>query len=136
VVQGVGITAVELFQTSDDEVLINELAPRPHNSGHFSLDACGTSQFENHVRAVLDLPLGDPGLRAPAAVMINLLGTRDGVAQPQGLAQALALPDVYVHIYGKRQVRHGRKLGHITALGASLTSAEERARAAAAFLQL
>jgi 5-(carboxyamino)imidazole ribonucleotide synthase len=134
-VGGVGITAVELFQSADGEVLINELAPRPHNSGHFSIDASFTSQFENHVRAVLGLPLGDPGLHTPA-VMVNLLGQRDGRTQPRGLDQALAIPDVHVHLYGKRDVRRGRKMGHVTALGSSLDEAERRAIAAARAIEL
>jgi 5-(carboxyamino)imidazole ribonucleotide synthase len=135
-VGGVGITAVELFQTAGGEVLINELAPRPHNSGHFSIDACRTSQFENHLRAVLRLPLGDPALHAPAAVMVNLLGSRNGIAQPRGLERALAIPETHVHLYGKRDVRRGRKMGHITALGGSLAEAEARALAAAQAIEL
>lgn len=129
--QGVGITAVELFVTTDQNVLINELAPRPHNSGHFSIDACITSQFDNHLRAVLGLPLGDPALRAPASVMVNLLGTRDGKLEPQGVDRALELTDLHVHLYGKRETRIGRKLGHITAVGSNLEETETRARAAA-----
>lgn len=135
-VGGVGITAVEMFQTGDGQVLINELAPRPHNSGHFSIDACHASQFENHVRAVLGLPLGNPQLRAPAAVMVNLLGRRNGPTEARGLERALADPDVHVHLYGKRDVRRGRKMGHITALGSSLAEAERRALAAAAAIEL
>jgi 5-(carboxyamino)imidazole ribonucleotide synthase len=135
-VGGVGITAVELFQTAGGEVLINELAPRPHNSGHFSIDACRTSQFENHLRAVLRLPLGDPTLHTPAAVMVNLLGSRNGPTQPRGLARALAIPEAHIHLYGKRDVRRGRKMGHITALGGSLAEAEERALAAAQAIEL
>ena len=135
-VGGVGITAVELFQTAGGEVLINELAPRPHNSGHFSIDACRTSQFENHLRAVLRLPLGDPALHTPAAVMVNLLGSRSGTAQPRGLERALAIPETHVHLYGKRDVRLGRKMGHITALGDSLAEAEARALAAAQAIEL
>ena len=135
-VGGIGITAVEMFQTGDGQVLINELAPRPHNSGHFSIDACHTSQFENHVRAVLSLPLGSPNLRAPAAVMVNLLGQRNGPTEPRGLERALAIPDVHVHLYGKRDVRRGRKMGHITALGSSLAEAEQRAFAAAQAIEL
>ncbi|HEY0738976.1 MAG TPA: 5-(carboxyamino)imidazole ribonucleotide synthase [Herpetosiphonaceae bacterium] len=135
-VGGVGITAVEMFQTGDGQILINELAPRPHNSGHFSIDACYASQFENHVRAVLHLPLGNPGLRAPAAVMVNLLGRRNGPTEPRGLDRALADPDVHVHLYGKRDVRRGRKMGHITALGSSLAEAEQRALAAAEAIEL
>jgi 5-(carboxyamino)imidazole ribonucleotide synthase len=135
-VQGVGITAVELFQTADGEISINELAPRPHNSGHFSIDACHTSQFENHLRAVLGLPLGDPALRAEAAVMVNLLGARNGAPLLRGLYESLSMANVHVHVYGKRDVRIGRKMGHITALGANLTEAEERALAAAQLIEL
>jgi 5-(carboxyamino)imidazole ribonucleotide synthase len=135
-VNGVGITAVELFQTTNDGIVINELAPRPHNSGHFSIDACHTSQFENHLRAVLPLPLGDPSLRAQAAVMVNLLGARDGVTELRGLADALRAPDVHVHVYGKREVRRGRKMGHLTALGTDLHETEARALAAAQAIKL
>ncbi|MDP9312192.1 MAG: 5-(carboxyamino)imidazole ribonucleotide synthase [Chloroflexota bacterium] len=135
-VQGIGITAVELFVTPEHAVLINELAPRPHNSGHFSIDACVTSQFENHLRGVLGLPLGDPGLRAPAAVMVNLLGSRNGKLLPQGVEQALRLVDVHLHLYGKRETRIGRKLGHLTALGSSMEETELRARSASDMIKL
>jgi 5-(carboxyamino)imidazole ribonucleotide synthase len=135
-VGGIGITAVELFQTTDDQIVINELAPRPHNSGHFSINACYTSQFENHLRAVLGLPLGDPSLRVHAAVMINLLGTRDGVARLGGLADALRVPGVHGHVYGKRDVRRGRKMGHLTALGTDLHETEARALAAAQMIEM
>jgi 5-(carboxyamino)imidazole ribonucleotide synthase len=132
----VGITAVELFLTADEQVLINELAPRPHNSGHFSIDACITSQFENHVRAVLGLPLGETALRAGSAVMANLLGTRNGETQPRGIEQALAMSDVHVHLYGKQETRVGRKLGHVTALAPQLSDAEDAARSAADLIAL
>lgn len=135
-VNGVGITAVELFQTADDTILINELAPRPHNSGHFSIDACHTSQFENHVRAVLGLPLGDPSLRVEAAVMVNLLGERDGITEAHGIGDALQHPHVHVHLYGKRDVRWGRKMGHVIALGTDLHETEARALAAARAIKL
>jgi 5-(carboxyamino)imidazole ribonucleotide synthase len=135
-VGGVGITAVELFQTADDKIVINELAPRPHNSGHFSIDACHTSQFENHLRAVLRVPLGDPSLRVDAAVMVNLLGKRDGVAELRGLADTLRVPDVRVHVYGKREGRRGRKMGHVTALGTDMQATEARALAAAQMITL
>jgi 5-(carboxyamino)imidazole ribonucleotide synthase len=135
-VGGVGITAVELFQTADDEILINELAPRPHNSGHFSIDTCHTSQFENHLRAVLGVPLGDPGLRVDAAVMVNMLGARDGVAELRGVADALRVPGVHLHVYGKRDVRRGRKMGHLTALGTDMQETEARALAAAQMVTL
>lgn len=134
-VGGAGITAVELFEHENGKLLVNELAPRPHNSGHYSIDACVTSQFENHVRAVLGLPLGSTELRAPA-VMVNLLGSRDGSTEPVGIGAALALPDVHVHLYGKRQVRRGRKMGHVTALGPTLADAEASALQAAGAIRL
>lgn len=135
-VNGIGITAVELFETANGDVLINELAPRPHNSGHFSIDACSTSQFENHVRAVLGLPLGATDLCVPAAVMVNLLGGRNGSTEPRGIVPALAQPGMHVHLYGKREVRIGRKMGHLTAVGASLPDVQAWALAAAATITL
>ncbi len=135
-VDGVGMTAVEMFAMANGDVLINELAPRPHNSGHFSINACVTSQFENHVRAVLDLPLGSPALRAGSAVMVNLLGARNGSTQPRGLEHALTMTDVHVHLYGKQETRVGRKLGHVTALASQVGEAEDAARRAAAMIEL
>lgn len=129
----VGMLAVELFETRDGRVLVNELAMRPHNTGHWSIDGAVTSQFENHLRAVLDLPLGSPAPRQPWAVMVNLLGgaVRDLVAQR---AVALATdPDVKVHVYGKA-VKPGRKVGHVTALGDDLDETLERARRVAAIM--
>jgi 5-(carboxyamino)imidazole ribonucleotide synthase len=119
----VGIFGIELFITSDDgqrptgghRVLVNEIAPRTHNSGHYSLDACHTSQFEQQLRAVADLPLGDPAMNCPGAIMVNLLGfesaTTDYKAQRERLA---AIPNAHVHWYGKTASRPGRKLGHVT----------------------
>jgi 5-(carboxyamino)imidazole ribonucleotide synthase len=135
-IDGVGVFGVELFETAEGGVLYNEIAPRPHNSGHYSIEGCVTSQFENGLRAVLGLPLGDASLVAPAAVMVNLLGTRTGPARTEGLAAALTVPGAHVHIYGKLASRVGRKMGHVTALGATLEQAEERARAAAGALSL
>ena len=135
-IAGIGVFGVELFETADGRVLYNEIAPRPHNSGHYSIEGCVTSQFENHLRAVLGLPLGCTELAAPAAVMVNLLGTRDGPARAEGLAEALAIPGAHMHIYGKTTSRVGRKMGHVTALGATLEQAEQRARAAAEALRL
>ncbi|MDX6647486.1 MAG: 5-(carboxyamino)imidazole ribonucleotide synthase [Miltoncostaeaceae bacterium] len=128
--EGVGVTGVELFQLQDGTVLVNELAPRPHNSGHYTIEACETSQFENHLRGVLDLPLGSTELRAPAA-MVNLLGQRAGPAEPR-LERALAVEGAHVHLYDKREVRVRRKMGHVTALGRTVEEALRRARAAAA----
>ena len=130
-IDGIGVFGVELFELADGSILYNEIAPRPHNSGHFTIEGCVTSQFENHLRAVLGLPLGSAALVAPAAVMVNLLGTRTGPARADGLAEALAIPGAHVHIYGKLASRVGRKMGHVTALGATVAEAEAIARAAA-----
>ncbi|MEM7121658.1 MAG: 5-(carboxyamino)imidazole ribonucleotide synthase [Pseudomonadota bacterium] len=108
----VGLLAVEMFVTSDDRLLVNELAARPHNSGHWSIDACHASQFEQFVRAVCGLPLGDP-TRHSDAVMTNLLG--DDIDQWQTL---VAEPNAHLHLYGKAEARPGRKMGHVTRVGA------------------
>jgi 5-(carboxyamino)imidazole ribonucleotide synthase len=128
-VGGVGAFGVELFLLGDGQVCINELAPRPHNSAHYTIEACWTSQFENHVRAVLGLPLGDPSLRVPAAAMVNLLGSHSSAID--GLAEALCEPRAFVHLYGKSENRPGRKMGHVTAVGANVEEARARALAAA-----
>ena len=136
-IDGVGLTAVELFQTSDDEILINELAPRPHNTGHYSIEGSHTSQFENHIRAILDWPLGDPGLRTRSAVMVNVLGHRDGTPpRTTGLPDALSVPGAAVHVYGKPDVRANRKMGHVTATGDDPDEVRERAERAAAAVKL
>ncbi|HEX8033658.1 MAG TPA: 5-(carboxyamino)imidazole ribonucleotide synthase [Ktedonobacterales bacterium] len=135
-IAGIGVFGVELFETAGGRVLYNEIAPRPHNSGHYTIEGCVTSQFENHLRAVLGLPLGSTDLVAPAAVMVNLLGMRNGPARADGLAEALSVAGAHVHIYGKVASRVGRKMGHVTALGATLEEAEMRARAAADALRL
>lgn len=135
-VGGVGITAVEVFETEEGRILVNELAPRPHNTGHYSIEACHTSQFENHARAVLGWPLGDPSLRVPTAVMVNVLGHREGRSQPGGLEDALAVPGVGVHIYGKASVRPNRKMGHVTATGTDPAETRVRAERAAELIRL
>ena len=129
----VGILAVELMERPDGEIVVNELAMRPHNTGHWSIEGAVTSQFENHLRAVADLPLGSAALRAPVAVMTNVLGgvNPDLVGS---LNRVLADPDVRVHLYGKG-VKPGRKVGHITVLGADVDAARRSARAAAAILE-
>ena len=129
----VGILAVELFETRDGRILVNELAMRPHNTGHWSIDGAVTSQFENHLRAVLDLPLGSPRPRAPWTVMVNILGG-EYPDMHKGLLHCLARdPGLRVHLYGK-EVRPGRKVGHVTAFGDDLDVVRERARHAAAYL--
>ncbi len=128
-----GVLAVELFETADGRLLVNELAMRPHNSGHWTIDGAVTSQFEQHLRAVLDLPLGDPSALAPASVMVNVLGGPPGAGMPDRYPAALAAhPEVRFHAYGKDS-RPGRKVGHVTALGADPDETRARARAAAAF---
>lgn len=129
-IAGVGIFGVELFVEPDGTVTINELAPRPHNSGHYTIDACDVSQFEQHLRAVLGWPLAAATMHSPAAVMVNILAqTTTEQAQPD-LAAALALPGVKVHWYGKHAARPGRKLGHLTAVAADWQIALERALSA------
>jgi len=114
--KGAGTFGIEMFVTTNGKVLINEIAPRVHNSGHYTIEACRTSQFEQHVRAVTGLPLGDTSMVTPAAVMINILGERDGPTQVTGLDNMLATPHTSVHIYGKSPTKVDRKMGHITQL--------------------
>jgi len=132
-IDAVGIVAVELFCTPAGEILINEIAVRPHNSGHATIEATATSQFENHLRAVLDWPLGDTAMRAPAAAMVNVLGGAAASDPAEQMKSALAVPGAHVHYYGKRHVP-GRKLGHVTALGATPEEALAVATEAAARL--
>lgn len=124
---GLGVTGVEMFLLADGSVLVNELAPRPHNSGHYSIEACETSQFENHLRGILGLSLGPPLLRAPSAAMVNILGTTTGPSRP-GLAAALSVRGAHLHLYDKAEVRVRRKMGHVTALAGSADEALEIAR--------
>jgi 5-(carboxyamino)imidazole ribonucleotide synthase len=135
-VGGVGAFGVELFLLPDQQICINELAPRPHNSAHYTIEACWSSQFDNHVRAVLGLPLGDPGLRTPAAAMVNLVGTHSGSLPDEQLAAAVAEPRAFVHLYGKAENRPGRKMGHVTALGATVAEALALARSAASRIRI
>jgi 5-(carboxyamino)imidazole ribonucleotide synthase len=126
----IGILAVELFVTKTGEILVNEIAPRPHNSGHHTIEANFTSQFEQHLRAVLNMPLGDTSLRSPAA-MINLLGAEGhtGEAIVEGLDEALAQKGVYVHLYGKKITKPFRKMGHLTVVDEDLSQVKARALA-------
>jgi 5-(carboxyamino)imidazole ribonucleotide synthase len=131
-----GILAVELFETHDGRVLVNELAMRPHNTGHWSMDGAVTGQFENHLRAVLDLPLGSPAARQPWSVMVNILGPHREVGPLyDGYPHVFARdPRLKVHLYGKG-LRPGRKVGHVTAYGDDLDDVLERARHAAAWFR-
>ncbi len=128
----VGVLAVEFFLTNTG-LVINELAARPHNAGHLSMEACATSQFENHVRAVLDLPLGPTYLTVPAAVTVNVIGGFDHVDPTNHLADALAVEGAHVHLYGKHPAP-GSKLGHVTAVGDDIEQAREVAKKAEAAL--
>ncbi len=132
-IDAIGILAVELFVTVDGRLVVNELAVRPHNSGHATLDASHTSQFENHLRAILDWPLGDTTMRAPAAAMVNILGTGSAL-DLERVPQALEDTGVHLHLYGKSW-RPGRKLGHVTALAATRAQALDAAHRAAAALE-
>ena len=124
----VGVYGVEMFLTRSGDLLINEVAPRPHNSGHYTIEACHTHQFEQHLRAVLGLPLGSTTQMAPAA-MVNLLGEphAHGRAAVIGLHEALAIPGARIHIYGKAETRPFRKMGHATVLADDIETAAERA---------
>jgi 5-(carboxyamino)imidazole ribonucleotide synthase len=128
-----GLLAVELFETRD-RLLVNELAMRPHNTGHWTIDGARTSQFEQHLRAVLDLPLGSPAMTAPAAVMANVLGGDDADVYDRYIHVMAADPAVRVHMYGK-PVRPGRKLGHVTVTGEDPAELGDRARRAASYLR-
>ena len=128
----VGTLTVELFLLPDGSLVVNELAPRVHNSGHWTIEGASPSQFEQHLRAICGLPLGSVEMRAPAAAMVNLLG--EGAARPAhptGIDAALDVPDVHLHLYDKRRVFERRKMGHVTALGATPDEALARAREAA-----
>ncbi len=130
--EAVGVLAVEMFLTTEG-LVVNELAARPHNAGHLTIESCPTSQFENHVRAVLDLPLGPTWASAAAAVTINVIGTMDGFDPARHLPDALAVEGAQIHLYGKMP-KPGRKLGHVTAIGDDMDQARELARRAEAAL--
>lgn len=125
----VGVLAVEMFVLRDGSVLVNEVAPRPHNSGHHTIECCYTSQYEQHLRAIMNWPLGDTSLIQPA-VMVNLLGEKNsqGNVVYQGMDEVLRIPGVYVHLYGKKTTSSFRKMGHVTILHASLEQAKTTAR--------
>lgn len=127
---GVGSFGVEFFLLRDGTLLVNEIAPRVHNSGHYTIEACECSQFENHIRAIRGLPLGSTKLRAPAA-MVNLLAKTNASGAPRGIADALAVLGANVHLYGKLHAAPGRKMGHITALGRTAQEALATAQRAA-----
>ncbi|MCZ8089142.1 5-(carboxyamino)imidazole ribonucleotide synthase [Flavobacterium sp.] len=122
----VGLLAVEMFQTNDDEILVNEVAPRPHNSGHYSIEASYTSQFENHLRAILDLPLGNTNSKV-AGIMVNLVGEEgfSGQVVYENIEKIMAINGVTPHIYGKRETRPFRKMGHVTIVNQDMVEARK-----------
>lgn len=125
----VGLLAVEMFQTQNDEILVNEVAPRPHNSGHYSIEASYTSQFENHLRAILDLPLGNTASKV-AGIMVNLVGAEgfSGDVVYENIEKILSIDGVTPHIYGKKQTRPFRKMGHVTIVNEDMARAREIAQ--------
>jgi 5-(carboxyamino)imidazole ribonucleotide synthase len=125
----VGLLAIELFLTEDGNILVNEIAPRPHNSGHHTIEACFVSQYGMHLRAILNMPLGSTGLRTPA-VMINLLGEKgfEGKARYENIEEVLHTEGAYIHLYGKEDTKPFRKMGHITVCNTNLEEAKNTAR--------
>ncbi|MBC8068154.1 MAG: 5-(carboxyamino)imidazole ribonucleotide synthase [Deltaproteobacteria bacterium] len=130
----VGACTVELFELEDGRVMINEVSPRVHNTAHWTLEGANTSQFENHLRAILGWPLGDTGLRAAAAAMVNVFGMPDGVDPSSRLSEAMSSGAAAIHLYGKRDPRAGRKLGHVTAVGPDADDVLQQARRVASTL--
>jgi 5-(carboxyamino)imidazole ribonucleotide synthase len=124
----VGLLAVEMFVTPEGGILVNEIAPRPHNSGHQTIEGNVTSQYEQHLRAILNLPLGDTALIHPTA-MVNLLGEpgQQGEARYLGLEGVLSVPGVYVHLYGKKNTKPFRKMGHVTVVDRDIESLRKKA---------
>ncbi|MTI89099.1 MAG: 5-(carboxyamino)imidazole ribonucleotide synthase [Balneolaceae bacterium] len=127
-IDGKGIFAFEFFLTENGDVILNESAPRPHNSGHYTIEGCITSQFENHVRAVMGLSLGSSRLNKPAVAMINLLGTHKRPAEVTHIKKALAAENGHLHIYGKMESKVGRKMAHFTLLGEDLEATYNKAK--------
>jgi 5-(carboxyamino)imidazole ribonucleotide synthase len=128
--KGAGVFGIEMFLTEDGNVLINEIAPRVHNSGHFTMDACNVSQFEQHIRAISGLPLIEPEMLKPFAIMVNILGDRLGLASPHNLDEVTQETGASIHIYGKAETKPGRKMGHFTILGDDLETLLELAEKA------
>lgn len=134
--KGAGVFGIEMFLTQDGSVLINEIAPRVHNSGHFTIEGSATSQFEQHIRAISGMPLGSTDMVHSAAVMINILGERAGLAKVKGLEKALKLKNTTVHIYGKKDTKPERKMGHITATGDDIMETLKRAKKARSLISI
>ena len=134
--KGAGVFGFEMFLTRDNKVLINEIAPRVHNSGHYTIEASVTSQFEQHIRAITGLPLGSTDMIVKSAVMKNILGTAEGIGFPEGLDRALRVPGISYHLYGKKDRRIGRKMGHLTVVGDSVEINLDKANRARELLKI
>jgi len=134
--QGAGVFGIEMFLTDKNDVLINEIAPRVHNSGHYTIESCMTNQFEQHIRAITHLPLGKTELVVPCTVMINILGERVGQAKLKGLHKALRLEGVSIHIYNKIETKVDRKMGHITAHAHTAEDALQLAQKARSYISI
>ncbi|MBU2564700.1 MAG: 5-(carboxyamino)imidazole ribonucleotide synthase [Candidatus Thermoplasmatota archaeon] len=134
---GIGVFGIEMFLTKDDEILVNEIAPRPHNSGHYTIECCVTSQFEQHIRAITNLPLGSTELLTPG-VMMNLLGEEGhkGPVVLTGVKEALIIPGLSLHFYGKKITKPFRKMGHITVTDKNIEKAIEKAKKAKSLLRV
>ncbi|MFO7846805.1 MAG: 5-(carboxyamino)imidazole ribonucleotide synthase [Balneolaceae bacterium] len=135
-IEGIGIFAFEFFLTTDGQILLNETAPRPHNSGHYTIEGCVASQFENHIRAICNLPLGDSSLKENAAVMINLLGSHSRTASVEYAEDALNLKEGHLHVYGKTGSKPGRKMAHFTLLGDNMEQTYNKAIEATLNIQI
>ena len=133
--KGAGIFGIEMFLDKSGTIWLNEIAPRPHNLGHYTIEACQTSQYEQHLRAITNLPLKPTDMLYPVAVMINILGTRNGSAQPEWIGEYNP-EHVFVHIYGKHETKVDRKMGHITVVGDTLDTVYKQAREARAALSI
>lgn len=134
--EGAGVFGIEMFATADDKVYINEIAPRVHNSGHYTIEANETSQFEQHIRAILDMPLGSTDMKVKAAAMKNILGERNGSGTPVGVEEAEKIPGVTVHMYGKKESRIQRKMGHIAVVGETIEECLTKAERARKMIQI
>ncbi len=128
--EGAGVFGIEMFLNKQEEILINEIAPRVHNSGHYTMDACYTSQFEQHIRAISGLPLGSSAMYVPAAAMINILGEHDRPTVVKNLKEVLSKPATHVHLYGKSPTKVDRKMGHINVTAINAETALKVAKAA------
>lgn len=134
--EGAGVFGIEMFLTKNGQVLVNEIAPRVHNSGHYTIEACKTSQFEQHIRAITGMELGSTDMVVPAAAMVNILGEKNGKAEPKGIKNVKAIAGVEIHVYGKMETRIDRKMGHITAVGQTSKDALEKALRAKKYITI